>query len=138
LCRPTAPPRPDRFFAGAKEVDRLINMPSRGIPHFDLAIDFGWFYFLTKPIFLVLQYFYRLLGNFGLAILLLTTDQSSLLFFPLRQQIYAAMSKMKLLQPEMQKIRERFSRRQGTPAARNHGECTRRLAPTRWPAACRS
>jgi len=96
-----------RFFAGAKEVDLLNQYAESGIPHFDLAIDFGWFYFLTKPIFLVLQYFYRLLGNFGLAILLLTLI-IKLLFFPLANKSYAAMSKMKLLQPEMQKIRERF------------------------------
>ena len=71
------------------------------------AIDFGWFYFLTKPIFLTLQFFYGLLGNFGLAILLLTL-LVKLLFFPLANKSYKAMSKMKLLQPEMQKIRERF------------------------------
>jgi len=96
-----------RLFAGAKEVSLLDAYAHSGIPNFDRAIDFGWFYFLTKPIFLTLQFFYELLGNFGLAILLLTLI-IKLLFFPLANKSYSAMSKMKLLQPEMQKIRERF------------------------------
>ena len=96
-----------RFFGGAKEVDLLDAYEAAGIPKFDLAIDWGLYYFLTKPIFFVLQFFGRLLGNFGLAILLLTLCVK-LVFFPLANKSYNAMSKMKLLQPEIQKLRERF------------------------------
>ena len=96
-----------QFFAGAKEVHLLDAYEASGIPKFDLAIDWGIYYFLTKPIFLVLQFFHGLLGNFGLAILLLTLC-IKLLFFPLANKSYNAMSKMKLLQPEIQKLRERF------------------------------
>lgn len=98
----------NRLFAGAKEVSLLdAYEKDLGIARFDLAIDFGWFYFLTKPIFYVLDYFYKLLGNFGLAILLLTVI-IKLLFFPLANKSYTAMSRLKLLQPKMTKMRERF------------------------------
>ena len=95
-------------FAGAKEVHLLDKYETQlGIARFDLAVDFGWFYFLTKPMFFVLDYFFKMLGNFGLAILLLTVCVKTL-FFPLANKSYKAMSRMKALQPEMTKLRERF------------------------------
>ncbi|MBW7851455.1 MAG: membrane protein insertase YidC [Rhodospirillales bacterium] len=95
-------------FAGAKEV-RLLDGYSEtyGIQRFDLAIDFGWFYFLTKPFFYLLQILNAALGNFGLAIMALTVI-IKLVFFPLANKSYVAMSKMKKLQPEMKKLQERF------------------------------
>ncbi len=95
------------IFVGAKEVNLLDRYEAQlGIARFDLAVDFGWFYFLTKPLFFVLDYFFKMLGNFGLAILLLTVCVKAI-FFPLANKSYKSMSKMKALQPEMTKLKER-------------------------------
>jgi len=96
------------LFTGAKEVKVLDNYETKlGISRFDLAIDFGWFYFLTKPIFYTLIFINEHVGNFGVAILLLTV-LIKIVFFPLANKSYVSMSKMKKLHPEMLKLRERF------------------------------
>ncbi|MEQ8965983.1 MAG: membrane protein insertase YidC [Azospirillaceae bacterium] len=99
----------NRLFAGAKEV-QLIDRYSEtyGIENFDLAIDFGWFYFMTKPFFYALAWINGIVGNFGVAILIFTVA-IKLVFFPLANKSYKAMSKMKALQPQMQEIRERYT-----------------------------
>jgi YidC/Oxa1 family membrane protein insertase len=97
-----------RLFAGAKEVATVDAYHSAlGIKNFDLLIDWGWFYFITKPLFKVLDFFYHLFGNFGVAILLVTVILKAI-FFPLASKSYASMAKMKAVQPEMASIRERY------------------------------
>ncbi len=106
-----------RLFAGAKEINVVgINFPfidiggynqQLGLNHFDLLIDWGWFYFITKPMFLALDFFFKLFGNFGVSILLVTVLVKTL-FFPLANKSYASMAKMKAVQPQMAAIRERF------------------------------
>jgi YidC/Oxa1 family membrane protein insertase len=96
-----------RIFAGAKivsAVDKYAENP--GIQRFDLAVDWGWFFFLTKPIFLMLDWLYSIVGNFGVAILLLTVFLKAV-FFPLANKSYESMTKMKKIQPEMMALRER-------------------------------
>jgi YidC/Oxa1 family membrane protein insertase len=106
-----------RLFAGAKEAGVVgINFPfaglggynkELGLNHFDLLIDWGWFYFITKPMFLALDFFYHQVGNFGIAILLVTV-LVKLLFFPLANKSYASMAKMKAVQPQLAELKERY------------------------------
>ncbi len=106
-----------RVFAGAKEVAVVgINFPLANLGgydqqlhlnHFDLLIDWGWFYIITKPMFLVMDLIYHWTGNFGVAILMITV-LLKILFFPLANKSYASMAKMKTVQPQMQALRERF------------------------------
>jgi YidC/Oxa1 family membrane protein insertase len=98
-----------RLFAGAKVVDILRQYESKlGIIRFDYAIDWGWFWFFTRPIFWLLDLFGRTVGNFGVAILLLTIVVR-LIFFPLANTQFKSMSRMKKLQPQMERIKERFA-----------------------------
>ncbi len=110
-----------QVFAGAKEVNVVDGYAEKyGIPKFDLLIDWGWFYFLTKPLFFALDFFYKLVGNFGVAILIVTLC-IKLVLFPLANKSYVSMSKMKLLAPEMQRIKERFGDDRMPPAAGDDG-----------------
>ncbi|MBC2857963.1 membrane protein insertase YidC [Stappia sp. 28M-7] len=97
-----------RLFAGAKETAKLDAYEENlGIKQFELLIDWGWFYFLTKPLFFFIDYLFRLVGNFGVAILLVTVVIKAI-FFPLANKSYVSMSKMKLVQPQMVEIRDRY------------------------------
>jgi YidC/Oxa1 family membrane protein insertase len=97
------------LFAGAKETKVLDGYEEAlGIERFELLIDWGWFYFLTKPMFFAIDWFFHLFGNFGVAILVVTVIVK-LIFFPLANKSYVSMSKMKLVQPQMTEIREKYS-----------------------------
>src|SRR6516164_5157289 len=98
-----------RLFAGAKEVSVVNDYnDTLRLNLFDRLIDWGWFYFITKPMFWALDTIYKLVGNFGIAILIVTVI-IKLIFFPLANKSYASMAKMKTLQPKMQALRERYA-----------------------------
>ena len=93
-------------FVAAKEVNVIDAYASElGIDKFDLAIDWGWFYFFTKPLFFIIDYFFKLTGNFGFAIVIITA-LVRLIFFPLANYSFKSMAKMKILQPEMIRLKE--------------------------------
>jgi YidC/Oxa1 family membrane protein insertase len=96
------------LFAGAKEVKLLDKYEAEyGIANFDLAVDFGWFYFLTKPFFYALSWLHGVVGNFGIAILIFTVAVKAV-FFPLANKSYKSMAKMRELTPKMQALREQY------------------------------
>ncbi|MBO6724969.1 MAG: membrane protein insertase YidC [Rhizobiaceae bacterium] len=98
-----------RFFAGAKQVANIDAYEEElGIRQFDLLIDWGWFYFITKPVFYLMDWLFQLLGNFGLAILA-TTVVVKAIFFPLANKSYKSMANMKKVQPAMLEIREKYA-----------------------------
>jgi YidC/Oxa1 family membrane protein insertase len=97
-----------RVFAGAKEVNTInAYMADLGIKKFDLMIDWGWFWLITKPMFKLIDIIYNFVGNFGVAILIVTV-LVKLAFFPLANRSYASMAKMKKIQPELNALKERF------------------------------
>ncbi|MCS6892278.1 MAG: membrane protein insertase YidC, partial [Rhodovarius sp.] len=97
-----------RLFAGAKEVRLLDDYRTRlGIVDFDKGIDFGWFYWITKPFFYALDWLFLLTGNFGVAILVFTLILK-IIFYPLANRAYVSMGKMKQLTPKIQELRERY------------------------------
>jgi YidC/Oxa1 family membrane protein insertase len=95
-----------RLFVAAKEVETIdAYAANQNIEKLDLTIDWGWFYFFTKPLFFVIDYLFKLSGNFGIAIVLITIG-IRLLFFPLANYSFRSMAKMKALQPEMVRLKE--------------------------------
>ena len=95
-----------RLFVAAKEVETIdAYAENQNIKKFDLVIDWGWFYFFTKPLFFVIDYLFKFSGNFGLAIVLITLAIRAL-FFPLANFSFRSMAKMKAVTPEMQRLKE--------------------------------
>ncbi len=100
--------RQQHVFAGAKVLDLLASYRDQlGAAHFDRAIDFGWYWFFTKPLFIIIDRINKFVGNFGIAIMCLTILVKGCMF-PLANKSYRSMSRMKLLQPKMTELREKF------------------------------
>ncbi len=99
--------RVTKLFAGAKETEVLDRYQDAGIPQFGLAIDWGWFRWFEKPIFWLLKSLFGAVGNFGLAIMLLTVIVKGIMF-PVSQKQFASMAAMKAIQPKMKAIQERY------------------------------
>ncbi|MEL6818966.1 MAG: membrane protein insertase YidC [Pseudomonadota bacterium] len=98
----------NRLFAGAKETPVIDSYQADlGIEQFELMVDWGWFYFITKPLYYLLDWLFGLIGNFGVAILIATVI-IKLIFFPLANKSYASMARMKLVQPKMQELKDRY------------------------------
>jgi len=95
-----------KVIVAAKEVDVVDGYAEKlNINKYDLAIDWGWFYFIVKPLFFVIDYFFKITGNFGIAIILITVCVR-IIFFPLANYSFRSMAKMKVLQPEMTRLKE--------------------------------
>ena len=95
-----------RLFVAAKEVQTIDSYAAnQNINKLDLVIDWGWFYFFTKPLFFIIDYLFKYFGNFGTAIVLITMG-IRLIFFPLANYSFRSMAKMKAVQPEMKRLKE--------------------------------
>jgi len=99
--------RTTRLFAGAKESDVLNRYEEGGVAKFGLAIDWGWFRWFEKPIFMLLKALFHATGNFGVAIILLTVIVRGIMF-PVAQRQFASMAAMKAIQPKMKALQERY------------------------------
>ena len=98
------------LYVGPKKLNILDNYElSHNIKNFDLAIDFGWFYFLTKPLFQFLDWLNGIVGNFGIAILIMTL-LSKIILFPLANKSYYSMGKMKKIAPKMEEVKKRYEK----------------------------
>jgi YidC/Oxa1 family membrane protein insertase len=106
--RSAAPRTTTNLFAGAKENATVDAYDKQlGLNKFDRLIDWGWFYFITKPMFFMIDWFFHIVGNFGVAILLVTV-LVKLVFFPLANKSYASMAKMKAVQPQLAALKDKY------------------------------